>query len=383
MSETIDPDHFWLGAFIGAQLLIVCFCVIRANAYRERALLLHGAATLLAVLAVQALIGTHPVLPGPIFLLVLAFSGMQLLDMVSHAGALRRARRWLVGVSAVAVPVLAAASVVTPWAMAVALVLWAAVVVSLLARAWPQSQPWIGWLLPGTGALLVAGVGIVLRFTLDDVRNAMLEAGLLTLWSASVYIAAGWRGRIFGETRARINARNRIDPLTGLATPLVLGERVHAARNLMIRYGHPSVLMLVHIENLGSIADEFGPETAESAVLAAADRVRASMRNGDVAARLTHSRIAVLTEGLAPPEAAANVASRILVAGLKDPLPAAPAEFLRFRIVLAPVPAEDIPAKLLLHRMGFRLDQELQASSERRIATIAHDELLQTQPSPL
>jgi hypothetical protein len=47
------------------------------------------------------------------------------------------------------------------------------------------------------------------------------------------------------------------------------------------------------------------------------------------------------------------------------------------------VPAEDIPAKLLLHRMGFRLDQELQASSERRIATIAHDELLQTQPSPL
>ena len=39
----VDPDELVaLGAFTGAQVLVVCFSVIIANAYRERALLLHG-----------------------------------------------------------------------------------------------------------------------------------------------------------------------------------------------------------------------------------------------------------------------------------------------------------------------------------------------------
>ncbi|QJW84880.1 GGDEF domain-containing protein [Ramlibacter terrae] len=129
----------------------------------------------------------------------------------------------------------------------------------------------------------------------DDLDMALLVGGLLTAWSACVYLATGWRGRIRGETRARVKARNTIDPLTGLATPLVLSERVEAARHLTRRYGHPSVLMLVHIENPASLAHEFGPEAAESAVLAAAARVReALLRDGDVVARLTHTRMGVL-----------------------------------------------------------------------------------------
>ena len=115
---------------------------------------------------------------------------------------------------------------------------------------------------------------------------------------------------------------------------------------------------------------DFSKEENAQAMQAAAIRVRQSLREGDVAARLTHSRIAVLAEGLAPPEAAGNVASRILVAGLKEPLPALPAEFLHFRVVLAGIPPEEVPARVLLQRMGARLDQELQAPSERRIVTL-------------
>ena len=33
-----------------------------------------------------------------------------------------------------------------------------------------------------------------------------------------------------------------------------------AARNMMQRYGHPSVLLLVHIENLNRISGEYGPD---------------------------------------------------------------------------------------------------------------------------
>jgi diguanylate cyclase (GGDEF)-like protein len=250
-------------------------------------------------------------------------------------------------------------------------------VILALVPAWRQSQPWIWWLPPALAALAVASFIVaadVAPFTIDD---AVLLGGLLTVWSACTYLATGWRGRIFGETRARIQARNTTDPLTGLATPMVLAQRVLAARHLTRRYGHPSVLMVVNIDNLGTIGTEFGPEAAESAVLAAASRVRESLlRDGDVAARLAHARIGVLAEGVAPGQAAATVAGRILVAGLKDPLPSVKAEFLRFRIVMGAVPTTDATPKVLLQRLNARLDQEVLAASERRIVTLTEDELL-------
>lgn len=379
MTDPILPEQLWLGAFVGAQVLIVCLCVVEANAYRERALLLHGAATLMAVVAVQVQIGNEPVLPA-VVLLVPALAGLQLLELVGHAGGVRALRRGLLAVSAVALPLLAAGTVYNTWAVVAGIVLWTAVVVPVILRVWRQSQPWVWWLVPGLAALAVASILVAADsppYLMDD---ALVLSGLLAVWSACTYVATGWRGRIFGETRARVNARNTIDPLTGLATPLVLGERMLAARNMLRRYGHPSVVMVVHIENLPALAQEFGPETAESAVLAAASRVRESLlRDGDVAARLTHARFGVLAEGVAPVEAA-TVATRILVAGLKEPLPAARAEYLRFRIVLAGVPPEDIPPKLLLHRLNARLDQELRAASERRIATLSHEDMIAVFP---
>jgi GGDEF domain-containing protein len=381
MTEAIAPAQLWLGACVGAQVLLVFSCVIQANAYRERAFLLHAAATLMAVLAVQALVGNQAVLPPAVLLLVPALAGLQLMDMMSHAGGLRQARRWLLAVSAIALPLLAAGAVYTPWAFAIGIVLWTAVVTVVLVRAWRQSRPWIWWLLPAVAALSLAGMLVEATEPPYAIEDALLLAGLLTVWAACTYLACGWRGRIFGETRARIQARNTVDPLTGLATPLVLAERMLAARHLTRRYGHPSVVMVVHIENLAALAAEFGPEAAESAVLAAASRVRESLlRDGDVAARLTHARIGVLAEGAAPGEAAATVATRILVAGLKEPLAAAKAEYLRFRIVLAAVPAEDIPPRLLLLRLNARMDQELRAGSERRIVTITQEELNASNP---
>ena len=383
MTEHLDPAQLWLGACVGAQVLLVFFCVIQANVHRERGLLLHGAATLMSVVAVQALVGNRPLLPAAVLLLVPALAGLHLMDLMSHAGGLRQARRWLLAVSAGVLPVLAVGAVYSMWALAAGMILWVAVVLLMLARAWRQSQPWVWWLPPGLLALALASFGVAADAPPYQLDDALLLAGLLTAWAGCTYLASAWRGRIVGETRARVNARTTVDPLTGLATPLVLGERILAARHLTRRYGHPSVVMLVHIENLAAIAAEFGPETAESAVLAAASRVRESLlRDGDVAARLAHARIGVLAEGAAPPEAAATVATRILVAGLKEPLPAARAEYLHFRIVLAAVPADDSAPKALLSKLNQRMDQELLARSDRRIVSLSQEELL-TAPTPL
>ncbi|HVZ46332.1 MAG TPA: GGDEF domain-containing protein [Ramlibacter sp.] len=371
-----EPDDLVaLGIFAGAQVLVVLFSVIKANAYRERAYLFHAAAVMMAVLAVQNLAGKQRLFPQAVLLAVMALAGMQLRDLIAHAGGLRQARRWLVGVSLGLMPALALASILEEWVLPFGALAWGAVVWIVLQQAWRQSRPWVWWVLPGMASLVAAAL-VRGAFVLGDAGEGTLPVGgLLTLWAASIYLATDWRGRLFGETRARIDARNTVDPLTGLAMPLMLHERIRAAATMMRRYGHPSVIMMIHIEGLARLAQEFGPEASEAALLAAAERVRECVRDGDVAARLTHSRMAVLAEGLSPAEGAANVASRILVAGLREPVPSLPAEFLRFRIVLAPVPVEDISPKALLHRLGARLDQELQSPTERRIVTVSNEEV--------
>lgn len=374
----VDPDALVaLGAFAGAQVLIVCLSVIFANTYRDRTLLLLGAATMLGVLALQTLVGGHPFLAEGALLAVLAADALQLRDLVSHAGALREPRRWLFGIGLALLPALALATALGQWHLLLpGLAAWMAAVVVIMTRAWPQSQPWARWLVPGQLALAAGAAWLGWR-TLDTGPDPALPlAALLSMWSASVFLATNWRGRIVSETRLRVHARNTVDPLTGLSTPLIFYERVKAVRNLISRYGHPSVLLLAHIENLAQLTAEFGPEVSESAVLVAANRIREALRDGDVAARLSHSRIGVLAEGMSLAEGSANVASRILVAGLKEPLPAAPTEFLQFRIVLAAIPAGDAPAKSLLQRMASRLDDHLKAPSERRIVALSAEELL-------
>nr|WP_255553545.1 diguanylate cyclase [Caenimonas aquaedulcis] len=244
-----------------------------------------------------------------------------------------------------------------------------------MLRAWPQSQPWARWLVAGQLSLAIAVAWLGWR-SLDPQPDPPLPlAALLSVWAVCVFLGTAWRNRIFAETRVRIDARNTIDPLTGLAMPMIFYERVAGVRNLMRRYGHPSVMMLVHVENLDRLAREFGPETAESALAVAAQRVRETLRDGDVAARLSHSRIGVLAEGMSLPEGAANIASRILVAGLREPLPEAPTEFLHFRIVMATVPVNETAPKALLQRMATRMDGHLSEPSERRILSLSASDL--------
>ncbi|GAB3762789.1 hypothetical protein GCM10028796_15150 [Ramlibacter monticola] len=378
MTDTIDPAQLWLGAFVGAQVLLLFSCVIKANAYGERALLLHAPATLMSVLSVLSMIGRQPLAPTAVLLLVPALAGVQLMDLMSHASEVRQARRWLFVASAI-LPVLALGAIYSDWALVGGVVLWTSVVLLVVVRGWRQSRPWNWWLLPALVALALASFRLAADAPPYDIEDALWQAGLLAVWAACTYVATDWRGRIVGETRARVLGRTTTDPLTGLATPMVLSQRVQAARNLTRRYGHPSVLMIVNIDNLGALTDEFGPEAAESAVLAAASRIRGSLlRDGDVAARLTHSRMGVLAEGCAPAQAAATVASRILVAGLKEPLPAAKAEYLHFRIVMTAVPPGEVEPIVLLQKLNTRLDQEVRGASERRIVTLSQDELSDT-----
>lgn len=365
-----------LGVFTGALVLLVCLSVVLGNIYRERPLLLHAAASTLGVLALQLYVGGQREAGQAALVLLLAVSGLQLRDLTNHVGALRALRPWLLGICLVVLPALALAIGVTGWELwPMALAAGGGVSLLMLLRAWPQSRPWVRWLAAGLVALgAAAGEAAWHGAEMGRGAEVLVLGGSLALWSALVFIATLWRSRLFGENRVRSDARNRQDPLTGLATPLVLNERVNAARVMMKRYHHPSVLLLVHIEDLSRLAAEHGAEVAQAAVVEAAVRIRGALGEGDVAARLGPARIAVLAEGASVPEATGNIASRILVAGLKEPLRMALGNFLRFRIVLCAVPVEDVPAQALLQRLSGRMDEQLEAGGERRIHALALDE---------
>lgn len=382
MPLTEPHELVGLGAFVGALVLIVAMSVAVANAYRERSLLLHGAATMMAVLVVQMHMDGRAYLAQAAMLATMALAGIELRDLLIHTGAMRQLGRWLMGLCIAVLPVLALLSALGDLhLLLVGVALWTAVVAVLMLPAWPQCQPWAGWLLAGL-ASLTAAAGWLGWNAIGKAPDPVFPlAVMLALWSACSYLACVWRSRIFGEARARQDARNTVDPLTGLATPMVMHERLRAAQSLMNRYGHPSVLLMVHLENLPALESEFGPETGEAAVVEAAARVRASIADGDVASRVSHSRIAVLVEGASLAEGSANVASRILVAGLKQALPAAPTEFLRFRVVLALVPGAQIPARSLLQHLSTRMDEQLADPSEKRILALPADEFDDSFPS--
>ncbi len=369
-----------LAGFAGAQLLAAFFSVLLASAYRERALYLHALAVLLGLAALWSWAvalphGLNEWLPEAALLGVLGVSAAVLRAVVKHAGAMRRFRQALLVLGGVLVALALAAAVAGWRALLPGTAGFAAVALLVMLRAWPQSQPWAWWLAASQLALLLAALGLG-GSSLGLVPSSPLLLGAaLTLWAAGTYLAVVWRSRIFAETRVRVDARKAIDALTGLSTPLIFEHRIEAARAILRRYGHPSVLLLVEIENLGALTREFGPELAESAVLAAAIRVRQSLGEADVAARISHRRIAVLAEGVAVAEGAATLGTRILVAGLKEPLAQAPAEFLQFRMVVASLPLAGLSAKALLGRLSQLLDAQMQSRSERRIVTIASDQL--------
>ena len=155
MPLPVDPDELVaLGAFTGVQVLVVCFSVIIANVYRERALLLHGMATMMGVLAVQTVVGGHRVLAEAILFLVLAVDGLQLRELVEQSRP-RQPRRWLMVISLGLLPALAVAGYFGGRHLLLpGLAVWSGFVMVIMLRAWaakagpgpggwcPASWPW-------------------------------------------------------------------------------------------------------------------------------------------------------------------------------------------------------------------------------------------------
>lgn len=139
-----------------------------------------------------------------------------------------------------------------------------------------------------------------------------------------------------GELRA--SALSRTDALTGLPHRQGLIERLDSSLAHARAQRQECALLGVRIANLDAIADEFGKDAAEKALVVAASHLRRITVGFDLAARVGEREFAVLMEAPVTQQAVSSRAQQVVASGLRqvEALPAALT--LKFHVTASVLP---------------------------------------------
>ena len=196
--------------------------------------------------------------------------------------------------------------------------------------------PWKWWLMLGQAA----GLLVALFFLADiaDARQAYWPVMLMLLFQAPpIYLSLVWRSRLLNEVRLRSASAGVADPLTGLATSPVLIERLMRimARTQLVKASQTSnALYLIEVQNWNGLLVELGADFNEKLLLEAAMRLRRSVGDNDMVARIGGGRFAVVAQGLADQNEITSMATRLVVSGLRIDSPLLPGVELKFRVIV-------------------------------------------------
>jgi len=165
---------------------------------------------------------------------------------------------------------------------------------------------------------------------------------LASVWEVPV-LFFGLNRRLAQRKEAEVRARTALqtDPLTGLANRRVFMLRLERALLRARRYEQPMGILVVDLSNHAALQKEFGRHAAEQALVLAATRLLAVVRDVDTVARVGESDFALLIEGPCQTDELTQVATHALAQGLRpsDLLP--PRTSLRFHISMTIAPQGD------------------------------------------
>jgi diguanylate cyclase (GGDEF)-like protein len=181
----------------------------------------------------------------------------------------------------------------------------------------PQAGPWV---LAGVAALAVGAIITVLRnlgFELAGPASpyALQIGGVLEvpLLLTGIY----FRGRERRDNRLRIDALARTDPLTGVGSHKVLMDRLEHLMERHKRDPLSGAVLRVRVGNLETIAQEYGREAAEAAMVRAAECVASEAREADAVARDQGGDLVLLLDGRMTRQQTIAAGRDIIARGLK------------------------------------------------------------------
>ena len=229
---------------------------------------------------------------------------------------------------------------------------------SLVMVAFLIGLVWIRGDDPHVQLIAIGFVPVLVMAVFPVLRGLMLiPAGPLTRYGVSVgaafempilFYALTLRGSARREAALRAAALSRSDTLTGLAHTRAFLERLDDALRRSAALKHACVLLVARIANYDSIMTEFGRDSAERALVVAAAQLRSITADVDMAARVGEHTFALLVEGPALAQDAANRAQQLVASGLR-PAEGLPAGIvLKFHVAVAMLPERKFDAEASL-----------------------------------
>ena len=167
----------------------------------------------------------------------------------------------------------------------------------------------------------------------------------------------------------RVEARERIDPLTGLAMPRVFFDRVSGALVRSRNLEYLSALMLIRIVNVEKVVAEQNMDNNEAVVLGASRAIASTLRAQDSAARLGSNTFGLLAEGIAYGEASA-LATQIVARGLRGEEWGLLGSSIKFHIAIIEFGPLILQAETVLRDLENALDDMRLQNAGRSIRTV-------------
>lgn len=359
-----ESEQFLLGGYFSLAVLIALISAVNALAYRDRNFAVYSvyvialAAGQLAYLGVGAEhvwdralkwneVATF-VLPGASAAAALWFA-----RTVTEPQRYSRALDLLVWATIAALLSAVALDVVVLSRLSFLLVVSLAGL-SLVIIAFLIGVVWIRGDDPHVQLIAVGFLPVLVMAVFPVLRGLMLiPVSSLTRYGISVgaafempilFYALTLRGSARREAALRASALSRSDTLTGLAHTRAFLERLDDALRRSAALKHACALLVVRISNYESIIAEFGRDAAERALVVAAALLRKVTGDVDTAARVGEHTFALLVEGPALAQDAANRAQQLVASGLR-PAEGLPAGIvLKFHVAAAMLPDRQLDA---------------------------------------
>ena len=356
------------GAFSGICVLVLVLSLLIGYAYSERMLWWHAAALSVALLSQLLMQGNQRGMVA-LWLAQLALAARALCVAAGYSGVMRQSAMALQAVALAFVLLVIPGLVfnlISEKDIHVLLLPWVAVTLWYLYRAWHLSKPWIVWL--AAGQLALAAQALLLMSAMPGLRHldpVSASLAALALYASTTYLGMVWASRLRSENALRVEARERTDPLTGLATQLVFFDRVEGAIIRSRNMGHDCAVLMVRVENIEQIVIDQKLENNEHVVLGASRAIASTLRTQDSAARLSGNRFAVLVEGIT--EGASNrLATRILANGLRASEWGLRVSELQFQIAIVEIRLADVrPTEIFSYLENVLIHMTGQGSASR------------------